>query len=106
MSTPNPALVAAAPSLIAILQAFQQLNTDMGANPINWAVNWPGASLKFVGAVDLQFPTLATAEVGVVQSDLDTKAASAISYLQGLLATPAAAQAGSPASSPAKAAAS
>ena len=30
MSTPNPALVAAAPSLIALLQAVQQFEVDMG----------------------------------------------------------------------------
>lgn len=85
MSTPNPALVAAAPSLIAALQAIQQFNADMGTNPASWVANYPGASLKLVGTLQLELPALVTAEAGALQADINTKIGSAISSLQGLL---------------------
>jgi hypothetical protein len=72
MSTPNPALKAAAPELIAILQAIIQFNTNMGANPLMWVTNFPGASLQLQGAVLLQLPALATAEAGALQTIINT----------------------------------
>lgn len=85
MSTPNPALVAAAPALIAALQAVQQFNTDMGSNPAQWAANYPGASLKLLGTLQLQLPALASAEAGALQTEVNTKIGSAITSLQALL---------------------
>lgn len=84
MSTPNPILVAAAPSLITALQAIQQFNTDMGTNPAQWAANYPGASLKLIGTLQLQLPALATAEASALQTDINTKIGSAITALQAL----------------------
>lgn len=84
MSTPNPALVAAAPSLIAVLQALQQFETDMGPNPLQWVANYPGAKLKLLGNVSLQLPALATAEGGALENLINQQTASWITQLQAL----------------------
>ena len=84
MSTPNPALVAAAPALISVLQALQQFETAMGPNPLMWVANYPGAKLQLVGAVMLQFPALATAEGGVVENLINTQASTWITQLKAL----------------------
>jgi hypothetical protein len=84
MSTPNPALVAAAPALIAALQAIQQFSTNIGANPADWPAKVPGAFQVLLGTVQLQLPVLVTAEAGVLQTDVNTKVAGLISQLQAL----------------------
>lgn len=90
-STANPALVAAAPYLIAALQAIQQFDTDMGA-PSEWAANYLGASQKLLGTVELQLAPLINADGNVLQSDINTKVAGIITQLQALVpATTAAA---------------
>ena len=86
MSTPNPALVAAAPSLIALLQAVQQFEVDMGPNPLLWPVNYPGAKLKMLGSMALQLPAIATAEGAVLETIVNTTTAGWITKLQALSA--------------------
>lgn len=99
-TTPNPILVAAAPSLISALQAFQAFEADMGANPLLWGANYPGAKLKLLGELALQLPALATAEGSELESVITTTTSSWITKLQaaivanpGAVATPAAASA-------------
>lgn len=89
MNTPNPALVAAAPSLIAVLEAAQQFNLDMGTNPAAWVVNFPGAQLKFVGAVQLALPQLEVAETGALMTEINGKIGALITQLQDLTVPPA-----------------
>lgn len=67
MSTPNPALVAAVPSLLNAVAALQQFDADMGGDPTKWALNYPGAKLKLLGTLGLQLPALAQAEGAVAQ---------------------------------------
>lgn len=81
MSTPNPVLVAAAPSLIAVLQALKQFNVNIGADPTKWALTVPGAFTILVGTVQLQLPSVAAAEAGALQTDINTKIDSWIASL-------------------------
>lgn len=84
MSTPNPLLVAAAPSMIAALQAIQQFETDIGPNPAMWVANLPGAKLKLLGALALQLPELATSEVTGLETVINTTTSGWITKLQSL----------------------
>lgn len=59
---------AAIPTAIACLEAFQQFEADMGPDPAQWALNYPGAKLKFLGTLGLQVPILAKAEGGALMS--------------------------------------
>jgi hypothetical protein len=85
MSTPNPVLQAAAPSLIAALQAIKQFIADMGTDPTKWALNFPGAELKLVGQIDLLLPGLLVAEGSAVETSLNAKIDAGIANLQALL---------------------
>jgi hypothetical protein len=84
MSTPNPIEVAAAPALIAVIQAVQQFIADMGSDPAKWMLNFPGAQLKMMGAIQLQLPQLATAEGALAQSTVNGVLAGWITKLQAL----------------------
>lgn len=84
MSTPNPALVAAAPSLIAALQAVKQFIANLGTDPALVAAKLPGALQVLIGTVELQLPVIVTAEIGVVAPDLNTKLDGLIGNLQNL----------------------
>ena len=84
MSTPNPLATAAAPELIAVLQAIQTFNTNIGPDPTKWTLNLPGALTVLLGTVQLQVPALATAEVGAIQGEVNTKLAAWITSLQNL----------------------
>lgn len=84
MSTSNPVLVAAAPALIVALQALQTFEADMGANPLAWVANYPGAKLKLLGALALQLPQIATAEGGALESLINTTTSGWITKLQAL----------------------
>jgi len=83
-STPSPALVAAAPSLISALEAVKQFRQDMGADPLKWAVNFPGAELKLVGQLDLLAPGLLVAEGTALGNAIDAKIDAGIANLKAL----------------------
>lgn len=92
MRTVNPFEQAAIPSAIAILQGFQAFLGNMGSDPTQWALKFPGALQVFNGTVELQGPALAAAEAGALQSAASTKVASWITALQAAqtaAATPA-----------------
>lgn len=73
---------AAAPALIAALQAIQAFNTNIGTDPTKWALTVPGALTVLLGSLQLQVPALASAAAATVQTDLNAKLASAITSLQ------------------------
>lgn len=77
---------AAAPALISSLQALQAFETDMGANPLLWVANYPGAKLKLLGTLALQLPQIATAEGGALENVINTTTSSWITKLQALKA--------------------
>lgn len=84
MSTPNPILVAAAPSLIAALQAVQTFLTNIGTDPTKFALTVPGALQVLGGTLELQIPALAGAEVGAIQTALNAQINGKIAALQAL----------------------
>jgi hypothetical protein len=88
MSTPNPFVAAAAPSLIAVLQALQAFLANIGTDPAQVAIKFPGALQVFLGTVEMQVPLVASAELGAVQTAASQKIAELITKLQ---ATPASA---------------
>lgn len=88
MSTPNPIEVAAIPSAIAALQAIKQFNVDMGTDPTKWVLNYPGASLKLLGTLQMQVPTLLNSEGAAAQATVNSKLDSWITSLEAKLPKP------------------
>lgn len=88
MSTPNPVVVAAAPALVAVLEAVQTFVANLGTDPMQIAVKFPGALQVLLGTIELQVPTLATAELGTLQSEVNTKIAGLITKLKAQAASP------------------
>lgn len=86
MTTPNPALVAAAPSLISAIKAVQQFETDIGTNIALWPVTIPAAKLKLLGALGLLLPGLETSEVSELGTIINTTTSSWIIKLEAVVA--------------------
>lgn len=78
---------AAAPALIAALQAVQTFFTNIGTDPTKWALTVPGAATVLLGSLQLQVPTLAQAEAATLQGTVNAKLASWITSLQNLQKT-------------------
>jgi hypothetical protein len=90
MTTPNPALVAAAPILIeAVDQVTNFVNTVLTGDPMQIPVRADAAVKIFIGQIELLAAPLLTAEVGVVQTDITGALANLKTKLQSL-STPAA----------------
>lgn len=90
-SAPNPALVAAAPTLIQALTLIQTfVNTTFTGDPALIPARADASADILLGNLKLLLPGLAVAEVGVVQSDINTKIGAVITQLQNLSAPPAA----------------
>jgi hypothetical protein len=75
MSTPNPILVAAAPSINAALEAISTFITNLGPDPTKVPVTFPGALQILLGQLELQLPVLANQEFGAVQTAAQAKIA-------------------------------
>ena len=85
MSTPNPLTPieqAAIPSAVALLEAVQAFIKNMGTDPLQWTVKFPGALVALQGAVMLQAPLLANAEGAAVSAQANATVAGWISKLQ------------------------
>ncbi|MDA8119143.1 MAG: hypothetical protein M0Z85_03645 [Gammaproteobacteria bacterium] len=85
MSTPNPLTPieqAAIPSVVAVLEAVQAFIANMGTDPMQWTVKFPGALVALQGAVMLQAPLLANAEGAAISAQANTTVAGWISKLQ------------------------
>lgn len=82
MSTPNPFLTAAAPELIAVLQAILAFNTNIGPDPTKWRLTVGPALTVLAGTAGLQLPQLAAAEAGAVQAQFNSTVSGWISKLQ------------------------
>ena len=87
MSTENPILVAAAPTLITALQELQTaINTILTGDPLQIPLRVGPAVLVLTGQLQLLLPQLAVAEAGVVQAQVNTQIGGLITKLQGLSA--------------------
>lgn len=85
MSTPNPVLKAAAPTLIQAVQLFKTaLNTTFTGDPAQIPLRAGPAVSIFVAQLELLAPGLASAEVGAVNTDAQTKLDGVITKLQAL----------------------
>jgi hypothetical protein len=82
MSDPNPLLVAAEPALVASLQALQTFITNLGTDPAQVAIKFPGALQILLGSVELQLPALASAEFGAAQTAANAAIGGWITKLQ------------------------
>jgi hypothetical protein len=83
----DPVVTAAIPSLISALQAVNTFIADMGTDPNQLALRFPGAVQKLVGTLELQLPVLATAELSALQSDVQSRISGLIADLQKQQAT-------------------
>jgi hypothetical protein len=72
----------AAPALIEVLKAVEQFIVNLGTDPAQVALKFPGAAAVLMGQIELQIPTLASAELGALQTSINTKIASWITSLQ------------------------
>jgi hypothetical protein len=84
MSTPNPILAAAVPSLVAVLQGVEVFIANLGTDPAQIAVKFPGALAMLLGTIELQLPGLANSEIGAVQTAANAKIAAWITSLQAI----------------------
>lgn len=89
MTTPNPALVAAAPVLENVISELQTFfTTVLTGDPAQIALRFAAASQVLLGSIELQLPGLATAEIGVVQSTINAKLAAWKTSLSTLASAP------------------
>ena len=79
----DPVVEAAVPSLVAVLQGVKTFVSNLGTDPAQVPLKFPGALAVFLGTVQLQFPALASAEFGALQTDVNGKIDSMIAKLQG-----------------------
>ena len=85
MTTQNPLTPiqqAAIPSVVAVLEAVQAFIANMGTDPMQWTVKFPGALVALQGAVMLQAPLLANAEGAAVSAQVNDVVAGWITKLQ------------------------
>jgi hypothetical protein len=87
VSTPNPILVAAAPTLITALQELQTaINTILTGDTLQIPLRVGPAIGILTGQLQLLLPGLAVAETGLIQADVNAKLGGLITKLQGLAA--------------------
>jgi hypothetical protein len=85
VSTPNPILIAAAPTLIQGVQLLQTaINTILTGDPMQIPLRAGPAAAIFVSQLELLLPGLATAETGAVQTDVNAKLGGLITKLQAI----------------------
>lgn len=77
-SMSNPA----APALIEVLKAIEQFVVNLGTDPAQLAVKFPGALAVLMGTVEMQLPVVAVAELGALQTAISARIAAAIASLQ------------------------
>ena len=85
MSTPSPLTPieqAAIPSAVALLQAVQAFIANMGTDPMQWTIKFPGALVALQGAVMLQAPLLANAEGAAISAQASSTVGGWITKLQ------------------------
>jgi hypothetical protein len=73
VSTPSPIITAAEPVAIAVLKALQTFIANLGTDPAQVAVKFPGAAQVFLGTVEMQLPALASSEFSALQADVNSK---------------------------------
>jgi hypothetical protein len=86
MSTPNPVLVAAAPTLITALQDLQTaVNTILTGDPVQAPARVGPAIQILLGQLALLLPGLGIAELGAVNLEVNTKIGGLVTQLQAII---------------------
>jgi len=85
VSTPNPVVSAAIPSAIVVLKAVQAFIANLGTDPLQVPLKFPGAAQIFLGTVEMQVPELASSEFAALQADVNVKLNAWITSLQAKL---------------------
>jgi hypothetical protein len=80
----NPVVTAGVPELVAVLKSLQAFITNLGTVPEQVPIKFPGALQVLLGTVEMQFPALASAEFGALQTDVSTKIQGWITKLQAV----------------------
>jgi hypothetical protein len=79
------ALADAAPSLLAVVKALQTFSsTVLTGDPAQVGLRFDAAFKVLAGTIELQFPTLAQAEIGAVNTDVQAKLTSWANSLTAL----------------------
>ena len=86
----NPIETAAIPTAVAILTAFETLLANIGTDPAQAVAKLPGAVEVFLGTVEMQFPSLAGAEIGAIETEGLSKVGALITKLNAAKAAAAA----------------
>lgn len=85
MSTPNPVLVAAAPTLITAIGDLQAaINTILTGDPAQIGLRVGPAVAILVGQLELLLPGLEIAELSVVGTEANAKLGALVTKLQAL----------------------
>jgi hypothetical protein len=73
MSTLNPAEIAAIPTARAALAAVKAFVANMGTDPAQWALKYPGSSIILLGTLQNLAPSLLVAEGAALQTVVSTQ---------------------------------
>ena len=78
----TPVEQAAIPTAIVLVEAMQTFVTNLGTDPLQVAIKFPGAAQVFLGTAEMQIPVLASAEFGAAQAAVNTKLAGWLASLK------------------------
>lgn len=85
MSTQNPVLVAAAPTLVKAVELLQTcINTILTGDPMQIPLRAAPAAAILVSQLQLLLPGLLTSETAAVNAEINTKLSGLITQLQAL----------------------
>lgn len=90
MSTPNAAELAAIPTALAAIAAVKAFSVNMGADPLQWVVKFPGSQLVLLGTMQNLLPSLLVSEGGALQTMVNSQLDSWTATLQKAQAAAAA----------------
>jgi hypothetical protein len=85
MSAPNPFEQAALPFAKSIVTSLQSLVNGLSADPVTAAQQLPGALQILLGQIQMQFPSLGTAEFGAAKTVVSTQLGGVITKIDSLM---------------------
>jgi Transglycosylase SLT domain len=85
MSAPNPFEQAALPFAKSIVTSLQSLVNGLSSDPVTAAQQLPGALQILLGQIQMQFPSLGTAEFGAAKTVVSTQLGGVITKIDSLM---------------------
>jgi hypothetical protein len=92
MSAPNPFEQAALPFAKSVITNLQALVNGLNADPVIAAGQLPGALQVLLGQIQMQFPSLGSAEFGAAKTVVSTQLSGVLTKLDALSAAAPAAK--------------